>query len=265
MKSGHNLQEVLEEINQRTKLWTNGEKKRLESMKKVETDEWDIDDDGNDDGCDNESASNRFPGFFAFVLFGPTRQGSAYSSLWRRSEDESVDASTKRAGSKASMKEAERGGKRAAKQKRQAEATEQERKKMKVEEAKYREFRMKFEAATVAQTKDELEAQRFDSEMARLSKLIDTETSTSELKMRLQDRCKDNARDHARAARFEKEIDQHIENIHKYTQLLETLQQKSLQSNNHVDAVLGKTVSENLLVNVDSENDESVDDDNDKL
>ncbi len=60
MKSGHNLQEVLEEINHRTKLWTNGEKKRLENMKKVETDEWDIVDDGNDDGCDNESASNRF-------------------------------------------------------------------------------------------------------------------------------------------------------------------------------------------------------------
>ncbi len=48
--------------------------------------------------------------------------------------------------------------------------------------------------------------------------------------MRLQDRCKD----HARVARFEKEIDQHIENIEKYTQLLERLQQKSLQSNNHV-------------------------------
>ncbi len=72
------------------------------------------------------------------------------------------------------MKEAERGGgKQAAKHKRQVEATEQERKKMKVEEAKYREFRIKFEVATVAQTKDELEAQQFDSERACLSKLID--------------------------------------------------------------------------------------------
>ncbi len=69
---------------------------------------------------------------------------------------------------------------------------------------------MKFEAATVVQMKDELEAQRFGSEMARLSKLIDTETSTSELKMRLQDRCKD----HARSARFEKEIDQHIDSTY---------------------------------------------------
>jgi hypothetical protein len=260
VKSGHNLQEVLEEINQRTKLWTNGEKKRLDNMKKTESDEWDIDDDDNECDKNEESSSNRFPGFFAFVLFGPTRQGIAYSSLWRRSEDESVDASEKRAGSRAGMKAAERGGKRAAKHKRQVEAAEQERKKMKVEEAKYRDFRMKFEAATVAQTKDELEAQqRFDSEMARLSKLIDTETSTSDLKMRLQDRCKDQER----AARFMKEIDQHIDNIEKYTQQLERLQQKSLQSNNHVDAVLGKTVSENnndVDVDVDSENEESVND-----
>jgi len=68
---------------------------------------------------------------------------------------ESVDASSKR------------------KQKRQAEATEQEGKKREVEDTKYREFQMKFEAATVAQKKGELEAQRFYSEMARLSKLIE--------------------------------------------------------------------------------------------
>jgi hypothetical protein len=48
---------------------------------------------------------------------------------------------------------------------------------------------MKFEVTMVAQTKDELLAQQFDLEMARISKLIDTENMTAELRMRCQDRC----------------------------------------------------------------------------
>ncbi len=88
---------------------------------------------------------------------------------------------------------------------------------------------MKFETATVAQTKDEIEAQRFDSVMARLSKLIDTETSTSELKMRRQDRCTDQVK----CAHYEAEIDRHMENVEKYREQLEGLKHKETAKMNN--------------------------------
>ncbi len=151
-----------------------------------------------------------------------------------------MDASAKAAGSRASMKDAELGG-RKKEQKRTAAQLELERKKRRESEAQYRKFRMKVEAATVAQTKDEIEAQRFDSEMARLSKLIDTETSTSELKMRRQERCTDQVK----CAQYEAEIDRHMDNIEIYREQLEGLEQKTLRSIGHVDALLGGQQSEN--------------------
>jgi hypothetical protein len=240
IKSGHTERDVFEEINILMLAWTTAEAKRLTNAKKVETDEWDIDDDGSDNeaGGDNETSS-RFPGFFSFYLFGPTRPGTLYSSIWRRGEDSDMDASAKAAGSRASMKDAELGGKKK-QQKRTAAQLELERKKRREGEAQYREFRMKFETATVAQTKDEIEAQRFDSEMARLSKLIDTETSTSELKMRRQDRCTDQVK----CAQYEAEIDRHMDNVEKYRKQLEGLEQKTTRSIGHVDALLGQSENE---------------------
>jgi hypothetical protein len=230
------MRNVFEDINSMMLAWTTAEVKRLSNAKKAEIDEWTIDDDNEDTGCTSDTSS-RFPGFFSFFLFGPTRQGAMYSSLWRRGEDSDMDASSKAAGSRASMKD---GGRNKSQQKRTAAQLERERKKRREGEEKYRNFRMKFETATVAQTKDEIAAQRFDSEMARLSKLIDTETSTSELKMRRQDRCTDPIR----VARYEAEIDQHMENIEKYRGQLEGLEQQTQQSNGHVDALLGNENSE---------------------
>ncbi len=246
IKSGHTMRDVFEEINTMMLAWTAAEAKRLANTKKAEIDEWTKDDDVDDAG--DIETSSRFPGFFSFFLFGPTRQGAMYSSLWRRGEDSDMDASAKAAGSRASMKD---GGRNKSQQKRTAAELERERKKRREGDAKYREFRMKVDTATVAQTKDEMTAARFDSEMARLSKLIDTETSTSELKMRRQERCTDPDR----VSRYEDEIDQHMENIEKYRGQLEGLEQKTQQSNGHVDALLGnEEKSESEEDDADSDN-----------
>ena len=89
--------------------------------------------------------------------------------------------------------------------------------------------------ATVAQAKDELEVQHFDSGMAWLSKLIDTENVTFDLLMKRQERCKDPER----VARYDEEIDQHMANIEEYCEQLEQLQQSLQKSNKQVDALLG--------------------------
>lgn len=230
LKSGHSMLEVYEEINNLTLAWTVEEATRLINTKKVASDEFGVDDvnasnDGDDSGIDK-----RFPGFFAFYLFGPTRQGSSYYSLWRRSEDAINDS-----GGTTQPGPVDGNGKKA-QSKRKATEQEAEHKKRKEAEAVYREFRMKFEVATVAQTKDELMAQRFDLEMARISKLIDTETATAELKMTRQDRCKDQAR----CAQYEAEIDGHFDSIEKYREELTNLKHSTQQSQKHVDELLGK-------------------------
>ena len=231
LKSGHNMQEVFEEINNLTVAWEDGEETRLANKKLVEGDEFDLEDVGDD--MEKDSGTNkRFFGFFAFYLFGPTRRGSLYNSLWRRSKDAiNVDPIATDGTEQVSTKH----GKSNAKKKRQAAEMEDERKLRKEGDAKYCDFRMTFEVATVAQTKDELLAQRFDSEMARLSKLIDTETATSELKMRRQDRCTDPAW----VAQYEKEIDEHFCSIEKYRAELANLKHSTQTSQKHVDELLG--------------------------
>ena len=114
--------------------WNIDEKKRLVESKKVDSDKWEV--------CANDHkvvngdpvSLHRFPGFFAFVLVGQTRQGSTYSSIWWQNEDEKVSGSRKGGDSHAAMKDAE-GGKQA-KQKREADEWENERKKRREEEDK---------------------------------------------------------------------------------------------------------------------------------
>ena len=234
LKSGHSIREVYEEINNLTLAWTAEEATRLSNTKKVERDEFAVDDVNTNDR-DNCGVDKRFPGFFAFYLFGPTRQGSSYYSLWRRSEDAINDS-----GGTTTQPGPMDGKGKKAQNKRKSTELEAEHKKRKELEAQYRDFRMKFEAATVAQTKDELLAQRFDSEMARISELIDTETAMAELKMRRQDRCTDQARINS----YEQDIDRHFENIEKYREELTNLKHSTQQSQKHVDELLGNSTSE---------------------
>jgi DNA repair ATPase RecN len=69
--------------------------------------------------------------------------------------------------------------------------------------------------------------------------------------MRWQERCTDPDR----VARYETEINQLMENIEKYRGQLEGLEQKTQQSNGHVDALLGnEEKSESEEDDADSDN-----------
>jgi hypothetical protein len=229
LKSGHTMQEVYEEINNLTLAWANEDEKKAANEKKAEIDEFVIDDSEVAREDEESGSGKRFLGFFAFYLFGPTRQGSRYNSLWRRSED---------AISIIHDGDMEGRGKKIAEKKRKAKELDAERKKRREEDAQYRDHRRKYEIATVAQAKDELESQRFDSEVAQLMSLIDTATSTVELKMRLQERCEDPVC----KKRWGEEIEELMTEIDMHRKTLGQLQHNRQQSSKkHVDAFLGGT------------------------
>lgn len=243
LRSGHNFRQFYNEVNKKMMEWEKGEKKRLEDRKKVENDQWSLptpptktpEEDKDNEETDNGTPSNWFSGFISFYLFGPTRTGTQYSALWRRSADDMTNnKDAKRAGGRAGMKEAESG--RMAKEKRERAEAEAKRAKRIEEQDKLNKAQISYSVASVAQARDEFEAQRFDSEMVRISKLIDAEQGNRDFAFQRQSRYEP---DTTMFNRYEDEIKEHQDKIQQYTCELRALERTRNSAGEHVDAFLG--------------------------
>lgn len=226
--------------------WTMGEKKRLKEQKKVESNEWcrpspstnetpEEQTNNNDEDYSQQLPAKWFPGFITFYLFGPTRTGIQYSSLWRRSADDmNTDKAAKKAGGRAGMKAAESG--KMAKEKRLRDEAEARRAKRIEEQEKMNRAQVGYSIASVAQARDEFEAQRFDSELVRISKLIDAEKDNREFAFMRQGRYEPGTE---QFDKYEDEINEHQKKIKQYTSQLRELKRCQNSASAHVDAFLG--------------------------
>lgn len=246
LKSGVNYRQFYDAVNSHVVSWQKEETTRLKEGRLVQNEEWSMPEnipDQDVDASSDDDSTKWFQHFLPFFLFGPTRSGVSYSSLWRRSQADNMDKDGKKAMGRAAMKDAESG--KAAKRKLEQDAENERREKKRRDDEEMQQFQRSYSLATVAQAQDEFEAMKYNSEMDRITRLIDSETINREFNLKRQDRCKDNP---VKYQELEDKIDRSDKLIEEYNEQLRNLKRAEESAGAHVKSFYGTASSHQRCV-----------------
>ena len=166
LKSGVNYRQFYDAVNSHVVSWQKEETTRLKEGRLVQNEEWSMPEnipDQDVDASSDDDSTKWFQHFLPFFLFGPTRSGVSYSSLWRRSQADNMDKDGKKAMGRAAMKDAESG--KAAKRKLEQDAENERREKKRRDDEEMQKFQRSYCLAIFAQSQDEFEAMKYNSKM----------------------------------------------------------------------------------------------------